>query len=301
MYLNKIGKPPNILKYIPEDKEKGIKQLLILDEDPIEKVRILFGETHTNQVTKTPYVCPVHMDIKNLNLPKTVETTQPEQPKKDHKATLIQNLASAAEVQEEQLIPRYKDESTITIHPKAAFVKALVKLNFKHDKNETPVMETEMLLDTGCMISCMRLSFYEKLNAKDKVKRYLNTNINLKSATNTTAPVLGMTSVKVYLLGGIKVDLDVMIIEELSQDFILGYDFLGSPIVKTINNKSMTVNNGMKYVKVQIITKHFETLASHAYKDAIVGAYQNALIAVILKNTANIKDQANFTLNAPEI
>ena len=37
VYLNKIGKPPNILKYIPEDKEKGIKQILILDEDPIEK------------------------------------------------------------------------------------------------------------------------------------------------------------------------------------------------------------------------------------------------------------------------
>jgi len=62
-------------------------------------------------------------------------------------------------------------DTRIVINPAAAFITAYVKLNFQsvnkvdNRPQRFEAHETEMLVDTGCMISTMSAKLYKKLNA----------------------------------------------------------------------------------------------------------------------------------------
>ena len=195
-----------------------------------------------------------------------------------------------------------ENDTRIVIKPKAAYVFGNVKLEFKSRGAKLPAIPTEMLIDTGCMITTMSKEFYKELNNNEETQRYLDSDIKIKVASDETAPILGMTSVRLFFPKGITIDIDVMISEKLSHEFILGYDFLGSEFIKSQTNKHLIIRKNGYDTKIPLILKEYQPLATYAKKSAFINAFQTALIAFEVRNAERIKfDRTRFTMKSPQI
>jgi len=155
-----------------------------------------------------------------------------------------------------------------------------------------------MLVDTGCMISTMSTKLYKKLNADNSKLNYLKSTIGIRNASDKVTPIRGMTTVTLIFARGVSVNMDIMISDTLSNDFILGYDFLGSPLVESISKKHIVMKKKGEITKISLRTKRFEPLASYARSDCYIASFQVAYLPIALKNHERVKENnKRFTLS----
>jgi hypothetical protein len=93
------------------------------------------------------------------------------------------------------------------------------------------------LLDTGSQATCISADFYTKLRfgvigpTHEKAPQ-----IVLRSSTRELTGIKGTTKIRVWVTDNNFYDLDAMIIKDMCEDVILGFDFLGSKRVEGITN-----------------------------------------------------------------
>ena len=154
---------PKILFYKPPSKTDN--GTVIFEEDPIERVRSLFPDKEWDSLPEKA-LCPKRISksemtkiIKEEN--KFISSINGNFINKceDHRDNYNDPFNNPFSALKDQ-----KEPDEIKIKPKAAFIKAFVKLIFKTERVQTPVVQTDMLVDTGCMISTMSTSFYNQIN-----------------------------------------------------------------------------------------------------------------------------------------
>jgi len=316
-FLKLHNKTPKVLAKVAGNNKH--EEFIILEEDPKITVREILGLEPVPISEKCPYQITSQKAIKIINneitdnnnaslqLYKAKRAWKKERDKEkkfDKRIVQINGNSVSTDHRDNydtSLVDKYKNDSRIVITPSAAFAKGFARLNFKQEKNRNQynsmVVETEMLLDTGCMISTISTDFYNKLNDNSTEKRFMNSNIEIKNCSNESKPVKGMTTIRVYFTKNVHIDLDVLITDQLTCDFILGYDFLGCDLVKEITKKHFTIKQGNDTSKIPIVRKEYAPLASHALTSTVINAYESAWIAFELRNLNHIRNEKQrFTL-----
>jgi hypothetical protein len=177
---------------------------MVLEEDPRLTVRKIRGLDKLESIkTACPYtvfqnkeISTLKKDCVNLSnrpLRENIESGQTDELdiKLNHLLkpySLNGNKVSTDSAENYDLSKVISDDDTrILIRPTAAYVKGFARLNFQQEKgfiqHNSVVEETDLLIDTGCMISTISTEFYNKLNDNSPRQRFLNTSLTLGIVT----------------------------------------------------------------------------------------------------------------------
>jgi len=227
----------------------------------------------------------------NVNFPKKLD-------KNKRKVTM--NLNSLSTIKEDQVFKsteisdNYIENKLVEnlIIPKACYLKGTVRLNFDKSNNKTikpkvyTYVETQVLIDTGCVGSAISKQLFDKLKEGETSQQFNKSDISIRSCNGNVDPIAGMTKVRLHFDPKTYVDLDVMISAKLTNDFILGYDFLGSEHVRKIRNNNIILNEKFyhKKVRIPLVIKEYLPLASYAISNAIIEPFEAAALLIDIRN-----------------
>jgi len=110
-----------------------------------------------------------------------------------------------------------------------------------HKSKHGPQYPVKALLDTGCAKTCMTKELFDNISQLGSINLFMDKSVQLGiiSCTGNTETVTGMAKMFIHFTDVndkvISVILTAMVVPSLAEDFILGYDFLGSSFVKSID------------------------------------------------------------------
>ena len=111
-----------------------------------------------------------------------------------------------------------------------------------YEKSKTS--KIDVLLDTGCAKSAMPLSTYKELIDQGiDLKFSTAPNVTLSTCTGQKNKICGTAKLRIHFntMFEIFYDLEVMVVPQLQEKFILGNDFLGSDVVTSIQQDSLKI------------------------------------------------------------
>lgn len=137
----------------------------------------------------------------------------------------------------------------VNLHPKLPYINLTVGL----PENKGPLydqlgIKTKILIDTGAGKTTMHKDFYLKLMS------FFNGNHNsltvipdygIKTIVGSTQLISGMTKFRLWIsqTPPIYRDGTAMVIDNLAEDFIIGYDILGSNWTRKLTSQSLVMTN----------------------------------------------------------
>ena len=228
------------------------------------------------------------IDMNSVKISKNVSKCS-KKAKISNECPINQVIYESNEISDEKLNLNETVKSVII--PKACYINGTVRLNFDK-KNENfdnelfTYIETEVLVDTGCVSSAISKDLFDKLKVKKTNAQLKKSNIGIRSCTGNVELIAGMTKVRLHFQPKAYVDLDVMISDKLTNDFILGYDFLGSNYVKKINKMAIILNEQVyrKKVEVPLVIKEFKPLVSFSINKVVIDPFATVLLPIEVKN-----------------
>ena len=301
-YLGTHGRQVKLLTAQPPSQEK--RGILVLNRHPgIEVSR------HQNFSKTGRYQKPgkkVHFEINNLSLAEYnifISEFNPRlkanalHPFTEVDVPLKQELLAGQKVIDPKLHER------LIVSPSSAYVYGDISLK-EHNHpvqidnlKPTKIHNQRLLIDTGCMVSTISLHFYNKLNNNSKTVRYMPCEMTMKSANKNKDPIFGMAKVCIDFHNGLEIYVTVLIVENLTNNFILGYDVLGHDDMTSMTNEHLTFNMGNNQVKKVPIEKHYyKPQASYSMTDVIIGSLQTHLVPFRVQDIDILKDKVEFAI-----
>jgi hypothetical protein len=129
-------------------------------------------------------------------------------------------------------------------------------------------LEVVALIDTGCAKSAMSLKTFNKLQQLNKLLRLENSRAKIETCDGTNHQISGIVNVDLAFVNR-KLLLEkqqILVIQQLSDDFLLGSDILGSSFVSKIQSPNIHFTNGTTKFVEQMIIKQFPQVAFKAVK-----------------------------------
>ena len=153
-----------------------------------------------------------------------------------------------------------------------------------------------VLLDTGCSKSTIDYKIYEYLMKLYNNSTHYMTKSNAKimACNKQEQTIKGMVKLRIWLTEDLYQDTTAMVLENLSEDFILGYDFLSSPAVKSITKHHMILQNihGGEDIYVPLQKEYSEDLPCYRIKNSSSKVISNSKIKI---STTKITNDTNNT------
>jgi len=202
------------------------------------------------------------------------------------------------------------EEQTIKTTIRSIHIHGKVKLNYTDENGSKPKedckqIDTEMLLDTGCMVTTISTKMYERLNPDYKEKDlFQKTKMTLKNCHNKISPLKGITTINIQFSKYFSINIKVLISDQLSQDFILGFDFIGSELVKSLKSNTLTLTKKHhgKHIRIPLIFKNIPPIACLSTHSVVIEPFCSAAIQFQLKNLKSINtNQFQFTNSRSKI
>ena len=144
-------------------------------------------------------------------------------------------------------------------------------------------IKAKILIDTGCAATTISTKFYNQLRHGVVGKTHDKSTLMLESCTSKQSRIKGSTTVRLWLTEQNFYDIDVMICDELSNEVILGLDFLGGSNIKMITPKHLILNkknpvNGL-YIKVPLQIKELHPLVAYNNALTVIEPFSPAFLA----------------------
>ena len=113
-------------------------------------------------------------------------------------------------------------------------------------KNNTHLTSTNALIDTGCAKSALSNKFFSIMNNIEVTPIVTAPLINVQTCDGTTHGVDGTADILIAIgcSERIKTKINVLIVPNLADDFLLGLDFLSSHLVDKITPRALYLKNG---------------------------------------------------------
>ena len=202
-----------------------------------------------------------------------------------------------------------KDSPKKLIIPTSIHIEAIIQINLpeteiinKYRDKTTPKVPVSCLVDTGCMLTTISSNFYEKLNPYHKELELFNkTSMTLRNCHGGNNELKGTINLRLYLQEDDFYEVNALISDKLSHDFILGYNFLGDEkIVRNISSQHITLvkrDKKQRHRRVKIVRKTQDPIACYAIRNNVIEPNQMHWLICELRNNekANISD-FKFTL-----
>jgi len=116
---------------------------------------------------------------------------------------------------------------------------------------------TQALVDTGCAKTAMSTKFFETINQHNNFSIAPNQNVKIQTCDGTNHPVSGTTNVTILIgKGEFPVEMNVLVIPNLADNFLLGLDLLASSHVEKITPESIF----MKKRDDSLMVENFDTI-----------------------------------------
>ena len=140
---------------------------------------------------------------------------------------------------------------------------------------------TRMLVDSGCAMTSMSLAFYSKIRFGIIGPTHDETDIEMKTCAGHVTKCIGTTQVRIWLSDDNFYDSTVLIVENLSYDFILGLDFLGNRhIVRMLTPRHLIVKrtNRGRYLKYPLHVETRPSMVASNNAATIIEPFSSALL-----------------------
>src|SRR5574343_545300 len=131
------------------------------------------------------------------------------------------------------------------------------------------------------MISTISTKLYEKLNPDHKnINLFEPTKMQLRNCHGENNPLKGITTLRILFQDNLHTDLNVIISDALTHDFILGYDFIGSRKVRSLTNQYLILSTkrNSRYQRIKLIVKQLEPIQCTIAKPAILEPFEPTFI-----------------------
>jgi len=242
-------------------------------------------------------------DVENENMTGKINVRKSKtikKKKKNGKVKLLSFYPDYVEAIEAQLI----DNQDNIIIPTSVYTIARAQIKNRKYQNkpmketENPIIMTDMLLDTGCMVTTISTKFYEKLNPDHKTKDLFDkTSIRLKNCHNEKNKLKGITTLKIKFFEHYQIEIRALISDKLSQDFILGYDFLGHDRIKAITKTAIIVNKKHqgRLIKIGILERKLEPIKCQTTETVTLESQKMSLVPFTITNQKNDLNSFQFT------
>ena len=186
---------------------------------------------------------------------------------------------------------------------------ALLTIGLPH--NAGPNMDTlganlNVLLDTGCSKSTIDYKVYEYLMKlyNNNTHNMTKSNAKIMACNKQEQTIKGMVKLRIWLTADLYQDTTAMVLDNLSEDFILGYDFLSSPAVRQITKNHIIITNmrGGDHIYVPLQKEYSEDLPCYKIKNSSSKVIkQNRLKISTTKTKHDTKNsQQNMTSNTTQ-
>ena len=118
--------------------------------------------------------------------------------------------------------------------------------------------QIKCLLDTGCAKTSISTGVYEFLiyNFNNSEHDITQVDMSLMSCTGELKPIDGMTKIRIYLTPEVYRDTTAMVVEDLAEDVIIGYDFISSPWTQAMTKRFLIMKNNNREPDIHIPILH---------------------------------------------
>ncbi len=122
----------------------------------------------------------------------------------------------------------------INFQPQLNFLNAHIFLNNK-------IISFKALIDTGCARTALSTKAFQKVSKTDTGLQLSQSNINIQTCDGTTHKIAGIVNLDIALgrPQSIKFNINIMVVEHLADDFLIGSDILNSILITKTTPKSI--------------------------------------------------------------
>jgi hypothetical protein len=144
--------------------------------------------------------------------------------------------------------------------------------------SEKATYKVNALVDTGCAKSAMSKLTYLKLHNQDSTLQPQQSSIKIQTCDGTNHSIMGFIQLNLQFVNSnfCLHNQQIMIVEQLSDEFIIGSDILGSEVVSKIQSPFIYFLHKGKEIKQEMNLVTYPQLCLQAIKNLI---YSNLLSA----------------------
>ena len=165
--------------------------------------------------------------------------------------------------------------------------------------------EVRALVDTGCSKTCINKRFYEHLMTQynqgrnDITESY---NETVLTCDRRQIPIHGTTRLRLWLAKDVYRDISALVINDLSDPMILGYDFLHSDYVKYMSKSHLVLRNKPQRndIKIPLIKVYSEQYICHSNKRNTQKTVKGTFISLLPSKQTKLYNVTNKKQKQPQ-
>ena len=152
------------------------------------------------------------------------------------------------------------------------------------------VLKVNALIDTGCAKSAMSKLTYLKLLSQNKNLQLTQSKARIQTCDGTNHTIMGFVKL-IIQFQNTSFQLDdqyIMVIEQLSDDFIIGSDILGSDVVNKIQTPFIHFNHNGKNIKQEMTLVMYPQLCLQAIKNLVIRPMKSFDVSTKIKDFSHM-------------
>ena len=165
------------------------------------------------------------------------------------------------------------------------------------------VLKVNALIDTGCAKSAMSKITFLKLSSQNKDLKLTQSKARIQTCDGTNHTIMGFLKLTIQFPNTSfqLEDQYIMVIEQLSDDFIIGSDILGSDVVTKIQSPFIHFNHNGKSTKQEMSLVTYPQLCLQTIKQLIIKPFHSFDITTKISEFKRLEQPLLFKHSLPSL